>query len=243
MKTIPSLLSTAILLLAPSVRATTILIDFGNNGTNGVQTTSPDANSNYWNNSYNNNYSVTDMVTTGNVGTTIDLSYTTSVTPNSNALGVTAAPGAFNIGSAYEDAIFTTGTTAGTGITLRLSQLDSSKTYIFTFFGSRNATDSRTTNYVATGATSASGSLQTSGANLGGSGVNHNIANTLVLGGPNGLAPNGSNQIDITLFATSTDASKFGYLNTMQVTIVPEPGAALLGGLGVLALLRRKRPH
>lgn len=241
MKTIPSLLSTAILLLAPSVRATTILIDFGNNGTNGVQTTSPDANSNYWNNSYNGGYSVTDMVTTGNVGTTIDLSYTTPVTTNTNALGVTAAPGAFNIGSAYEDAIFTTGTTAGTGITLRLSQLDSSKTYIFTFFGSRNATDSRTTNYVATGATSASGSLQTSGTNLGGSGVNHNIANTLVLGGSNGIAPNGSNQIDITLFATSTDANKFGYLNTMQVAIVPEPGAALLGGLGMLVLLRRRR--
>lgn len=238
MKALPTILCTLSLAAVAPLRATTILIDFGNNGTNGVQTTSPDANGNYWNNSSTVSYSVTDMVTSNNVGTTIDLTYITSTSANTNPLGVTGAPSPFNIASAYQDAIFTTATTAGTGITFRLSQLDATKTYVFSFFGSRDATTSRTTTYQVAGATTTSGSLQTSGTNLGGTGINHNIANVLELGGSGGISPNGSNQIDVTFFSAS---GGFGYLNAMEITVIPEPGAALLGGLGMLALLRRRR--
>lgn len=34
-----------------------------------------------------------------------------------------------------------------------------------------------------------------------------------------------------------------GHVDNLSVSLVPEPGAALLGGLGMLALLRRKRLH
>jgi hypothetical protein len=243
MKPIASSVLLSLLALAPHLGATTLLVDFGNNGSNGIQTSSPDTHGSYWNNSFNGGYTVTDMVTRTNVATTIDLSYITPVTTNSAALSVTSAPSPFNTASAYQDAIFTTGTTAGTGITLRLAQLDASKTYIFTLFGSRNATDSRTTNFSISGGSTVTGSLQTSGTNLGGTGINHNISNTLVLGGISGIAPNGSNQIDVTLFANLADASDFGYLNAMQVTVIPESATALLGGLGMLALLRRRRSH
>lgn len=241
MKALPILLGIASLATVAPLGATSILIDFGTNGTNGIQTTSPDANSRYWNNSYNGGYPITNLVTDTNVGTTIDLTYTTPVATNTAALGVTGAPDPFGVASAYQDAIFTTATSLATGITFRLSQLDASKTYVFTFFGSRNATDSRTTNYSVTGGSTVSGSLQTSGTNLGGSGINHNISSVLVLGGPGGIAANGSNQIDITLFATATDTNKFGYLNAMKITVIPEPATSLLGGLGMLALLRRRR--
>lgn len=229
--------------LSLSAQAQTILVDFGNNGTNGNITASPDANGNYWNNSYNGGYTVTNMVTTANGTTTIDLGYTTAVATNSAALGVGAAPSPLNITTAYEDAIFSTGTTAGTGITIRFSQLDLTKTYKFTLFGSRSATDNRTTNFEMVGASTSTGSLQTSGTNIGGAGINYNNSNVLVLGGVSGIAPNGSSQIDLTLYATSTDTNKFAYLNAMQIDVIPEPTtwALLAAGLTTVVIFRRRR--
>lgn len=244
MKILKALLFPAFAFLALNAGAQTLLVDFGNNGTNGSQTPSPSG-GNYWNNSFNGGYTVTNMVTTSNGTTTIDLTYTTAVATNTAALSVGAAPSPFNITTAYEDAIFTTGTTAGTGITVRFSQLDLSKTYKFTLFGSRSAADSRTTNFEMVGATTSTGSLQTSGTNLGGSGINYNNSSVLVLGGVSGLAPNASSQIDLTLFATSTDTNKFGYLNAMQIEVIPEPTSAMLIGLGLagmaVAIRRRRR--
>jgi hypothetical protein len=240
-----SLITSAFLVMlatAPHLSASSILIDFGNNGTNGSQITSPDTNGNYWNNSSSAGFTVSNLMTTTNAPTVFDLAYTTSVATNSAALGVASAPGSFNISNAYEDAIFTTGTSLGTGITLRLSQLDATKTYIFTLFGSRDATGSRTTNFSITGGSTVTGTLQTSGTDLGGSGVNHNNSTTLVLGGLGGISPDGSNQIDVTFFATSTDTNKFAYLNALEITVIPEPSSAmLLCGIGTLLLLRRRR--
>lgn len=221
----------------------TILIDFGNNGTNGNITASPDSNGKFWNNSYAGSFTITNMVTSSNVATAIDLVYTTAVATNTASLGVGAAPTPFNITTAYEDAIFSTGTTAPTGITIRLSQLDLTKTYKFTLFGSRSAADSRTTNFSITGGTTVAGTLQTSGANLGGAGVNYNNSSVLVLGDPSGLAPNVSSQIDITFYATSTDTNKFAYLNSLQIEVIPEPTtwALLAFTLTTVMVLRRRR--
>ena len=46
---------------------------------------------------------------------------------------------------------------------------------------------------------------------------------------------NGINSVGFTTLDTNTSITSFEY------TVVPEPGAALLGGLGLLALLRRRR--
>jgi len=225
---------------ATSACGQTILVDFGNNGTNGNITTSPDLNGKYWNNSYNGGYSITNMVTTVNGASTIDLAYTTAVATNSSSLAVGGAPSPFNIGTAYEDAIFTTATTLGTGITFRLSQLDPTKTYTFALFGSRSATDSRTTNFSITGSTTATATLQTSGTNLGGVGINYNNSTARVI---SGIAPNGSNQIDVTFFASAGDLNDFAYLNAMEITVIPEPStwALLAFSLTTVMVLRRRR--
>ncbi|MDP3850073.1 MAG: hypothetical protein Q8Q59_06205 [Luteolibacter sp.] len=59
-----------------------------------------------------------------------------------------------------------------------------------------------------------------------------------------GLTP-GDYEIDIYLEAASTDGTLFsnngGSNYKATFTVVPEPSAALLGGLGALALLRRRR--
>ena len=42
-------------------------------------------------------------------------------------------------------------------------------------------------------------------------------------------------------FQTITNATGSGFYDNFSLTTVPEPSAALLGGLGLLALLRRRR--
>lgn len=42
-------------------------------------------------------------------------------------------------------------------------------------------------------------------------------------------------------WTTNDDGATFGSLNTTAFTVVPEPASALLGGLGMLCLLRRRR--
>jgi MYXO-CTERM domain-containing protein len=41
---------------------------------------------------------------------------------------------------------------------------------------------------------------------------------------------------------TVSNTDQITYLDNVAITGIPEPGAALLGGLGLLALLRRRRP-
>ncbi|HSP41320.1 MAG TPA: hypothetical protein VLO11_00475 [Luteolibacter sp.] len=47
---------------------------------------------------------------------------------------------------------------------------------------------------------------------------------------------------DVRFFMTAPSGSgNDGFLDSVSVTVIPEPSAALLGGLGMLALLRRRR--
>lgn len=55
--------------------------------------------------------------------------------------------------------------------------------------------------------------------------------------------PSGLDSVSFTLRQTAqtADTSEGGFLSAFTVTAVPEPSAALLGGLGFLILLRRRR--
>jgi hypothetical protein len=56
----------------------------------------------------------------------------------------------------------------------------------------------------------------------------------------NNIATNGSGQIVIS-FPNAGGSADIQHINALQLTAIPEPSAALLGGLGLLALLRRRR--
>jgi hypothetical protein len=56
----------------------------------------------------------------------------------------------------------------------------------------------------------------------------------------NNIATNGSGQIVIS-FSSTAGGTATQHINALQLTAIPEPSTALLGGLGLLALLRRRR--
>lgn len=112
---------------------------------------------------------------------------------------------------------------------LRLSNLNSSLTYSFTFFGSVYRADStnRNTNYTVDGQTV---SLQT----------RNNAAtwsSTI-----SGISPDVNGNIDITIARGSGNTGSSYLLNIMRVESVPEPSHALLSlaGVSLLALRRRR---
>lgn len=192
-------LATALIGLSGQMTAAqTILIDFGNTaGTTGDN----------WNNSNINGYGINNMVTSSGTSTAYDLTFTTAVGQGGN-WDVGAAPSPFNIASARNDGLFT----AGAAITFQLSDLNSYQTYDLTLFGSRSATGTRITDYTVTGGSGAlSQSLQTSGTDLGGAGINYNNSAVSTFGG---VMTDASNRITVT-FATNTGG--FAYLNAMQL--------------------------
>lgn len=218
----------ALMVAAPVVSAQSFLVDFSDN----VGTTPGN-----WNNSNaTDGYTVFNMVDTTGLASAIDMNFVTGVSEN-GPFGVTAAPSPFNVETAYNDALFTSGTT----ITFRFSSLDTNATYTLEFFGSRDSTGTRITDYtVSTTETAGDGttvSLTTSGLDVGGTGVNHNIANTAVV---STFAPNVSGEIFVDI---DIQSGAFGYLNAMQLTAIPEPQAyvAIIGvfSLGFLFLRRR----
>lgn len=206
----------------------TFLIDFSS--TNG-QT------SGNWNNSYDPNYSITDLIDTTGASSSIDFNFTTNVAQQGN-YDVTAGPSPFDVASAYEDAIYVG---SGSTTTFRLSSLDTNYTYTLSFFGSRDNTSTRVTAYTVYQVDAVSGTtvtLATSGTDVGGSGVNHNISQTATVAS---FTPNASGEIYVDI---TVDQGTFGYLNAMSMTVIPEPGtyAAAIGAfIGALALLLRRR--
>jgi len=233
MKSITKLTSVALLAMgtASLASAQTFLIDFGDG--NGTTTGN-------WNNSNVAGFTVTDMVdTTGSSTAGYDLFFTSSVGAGAG-FGV-GAPAPFDVASAYTDALFTSGTT----ISFKFSGLDNTKTYNLDFFGSRTTATDRFTDYTVsqtvatTNATDGTTvSLQTSGDEIGGTGVDANIANIATVAG---FTPTAGGEIFIDI---DVGSGGFAYLNAMQLTVVPEPSSyALLAGLTALAAIaiRRRR--
>jgi hypothetical protein len=184
-------------------------------------------------------HTITNMVDTNGNISAYDLSSTSTATNMHGAFNVTAAPSPFDVATAYVDALYVA---SGFSYTFKLSDLDPSKTYSLDFFGSRDTTQIRTTNYTIS-TTEATGdgttiSLTTSGTDVGGTGVNHNIANVASI---SGISASAGNEIYIDITVAAGD---YGYLNAMQITAtsIPEPGTfALLAGLTTLAAIALRR--
>ncbi|WOO39725.1 hypothetical protein [Rubellicoccus peritrichatus] len=215
---------------------TTFLIDFG---AFDRQTTPADDPINTWSNFTTGLTNLNLVDTTGSNSDGYALELTTTFTSR-NLVGPAATTiGDLSISTATSDSLYTTGT--GQVATLILSGLNSDTLYNFSFFGSRDTTSTRLTTYRVSGSTTESQELQTSGVDLGGSGINMNNSSTSNIGN---IAPDGSMNITIDIFIADSSSS-YGYLNALQITTspIPEPTTSgiIMGMSAILAIFYIKR--
>ena len=202
--------------------AGTIRIDFGRSDTtNGSTTQSPDLNGKYWNNiaspatAVPNGWAYANLVNTSNVRTGIGVTFLgANWQSNGRNHGGLLAPGAALLGelavaSATEDYYFVNG---GVG-RMKISGLDPGRLYTFRMFGTRNATDVRSTTYSIVDGTGAhTVTLQTSGDNIGNDGsYDGNDKNIAEL---TGIQSDASGNVDFRLIIAS---GAFAYLGVMEI--------------------------
>jgi hypothetical protein len=243
--------------LAGIAAAETVLVDFGgDNSFRGVNVPSPDANGHYWN-SLTPGPFYAGLVDVNNSPTTVALGFDTPVGTDSfnGPAGVTSFPhptaaeiAATDIDTAAlgnlgvkEAAIDFAASPGGADNRTRfqIQGLDPLKTYTLTLFGSHKFSDNDTTVYsVFTDATystlvaSANLNVQTPGSpNL------HNRDQVATIGN---LAPQTSNILYVQFVGSQ---GGLGYLNSFQISAVPEPAAMALlaSGVGLVGFIRRRR--
>lgn len=245
MKPTPASLSVSIVSLLGllPLGAATVLIDFGTvAGRHSVGVA--DSNGNFWDYITGEGDNNTDLVDVNGSVTSIDLAVSGFTGPGSYNGGLSAVAGlgpggdgSFAFDAVTDDALFLN--SDGSTGTLTFGGLDDGSTYDLYFYGARVTTSSRFTTYAVGGS---SVELQTSGSGIASNSTDNWNDDTVV--GLTGISPS-SGQIVVNVTANSASggggSDTFGYVNAMRITQVPEPSAALLGGLGVLGLLGRRR--
>jgi hypothetical protein len=234
--------SAIVLGLTLSAQSQTWLLDFGGGGTfRDIATPSPDSNGNYWNNI---NYAylpgmvdITGAVTSMAYGP--DGAYGTD-SYNGPAGDTSTHPATIG------NTVFNPGALGNLGQTnavydyfdnihFQLQGLDPTKQYKLTFFGSHKYNADNTTIYslhsdATYGAALASTSL------LVGVDDAHNQDTVAVI---NNVSP----QLDTIMYISATAAAGVGYLNAMQLEVVPEPATVTLVGLALLGVIALRRRH
>jgi lysophospholipase L1-like esterase len=198
----------------------TSFFDFGpNDVTNGNPTQNPDANGNYWNNitDPNTTAAAVNLVDVNNQSTGSSLVITGALARNGIQTGGLLSPSAtllkqFAIPTATQDYFYTS--TAGS---ITLKGLNKSRGYVFSLFATRNDPETRITTYSIQGNNSFTGTLKTSGTNLGGNGYNGNNSTILVM--PT-VTPNSNGEVVITITRTAGAFAYLGILKMEEVDIV-----------------------
>jgi hypothetical protein len=211
---------------AAIVAGNSLLIDFGVS----TQTvSSPDANGKHWNNASNainttvggvTPSSVTNMVNTVGTATGVNLAFSSGW--NINNPGGLSSPDPLLLGdlataNATNDFYYIQG--GVNSATITLSNLNTSLTYNFQLFATREAADTRTTIYSITDINGThTFNLQTSGT---GAGSGTNTGNNDTLATFNGIVPTVGGAITLTV----SRPDSFAYIDAAKITAVPEPGA------------------
>jgi lysophospholipase L1-like esterase len=234
----PALFAGLAAILASSLEARTLLVDFGpNNGTDGNVTPSgtpvinpgngstgvADTNGSYWNNVVGAGgtggpvaMSYLNLIDTANAPTGIGLTLGPGWKSNGRLNGGLLAPdpaklGNFAIGTATEDYLFIDGAN-GVYATLNINNLDPGKLYNLRLFGTRDTAAVRKTTYtVSAGNGVFSTLLQTSGADL----VSSTDGNDSTIASLNGLQTDASGQLSLRVTATE---GGFAYLGILELT-------------------------
>ena len=169
----------------------TIYVDFGetSNSLRGHQTTAKDKNGNYWSNISSGNSSsnvipAKDFVLRNSTGkssgfvlTTTCKQYTNGVNAGGNNSPTDEDLGDLAVTTATEDYMFIDN---GDVRPFVFGKLDKANCYRLSFYGSRNHTDSRVTQYMVEGQETWTGGQVTSGFSVGGKDKNGNLRNVLV---------------------------------------------------------------
>ena len=234
-KTAILFLSAMLFLLASPLSAQSpdqwFYLDFGPNDlTNGNATNSPDANGNHWNNLTNPATTAPAVVLNNQSGlaTAYNLTVASALSTNGINHGGLLAPDAalldsLAIPSATQDYFFTNNTGA-----LAFNDLNPGRSYVFKIFASRNNNEVRESTYSFVGANTLTGSLQSSGPNLGGGGYNGNTSTLYV---SEGIIPDPSGTITLTI---TREAGSFAYINMMLIEEFSETGQIAVEAINVL---------
>ncbi len=234
----------------------------------GAPTLGQDINGNYWNNLTSTNYA--NVVQPGGVGST-SLSGLVDTANNSSSIGISFASGTvvwqssgiangglnqntpvlgnLGIATATQDYYFISGANGTSNATVTLTGLNPLYSYNLGLFATRGDTnDVRTTRFSISGIdkdlqTSGSGSQPADPA-VAAAGYFSNNSYAGIYGNEDkvitfdGLVPNGAGELVLTVSIVN---GGYAYLGAIELTQVPEPGSAVLGGLGGLLLLSRRR--
>ncbi len=209
-----------------------VYFDFGSNVTNrGVETSNPDANNNYWNNILANsgNYIAANsqfegIVNSQNEATEISVTFQNRFTTN----GLSGGGGLTNpqvdmladmaVASATSDYIFIEKSEDNSSFIVAGLNID--RAYQFCLFASRSASDNRIGYYTLSGYNSFRGEMQAAGANLGGSGVNQNVSQTLIT---DYIFPKPDGTITITVSRKQGDYIPLNSMRLSEFTGVEKP--------------------
>jgi hypothetical protein len=203
--------SLVISLDAPAARGTA-LVDFGPTPTTNAPTGI------YWNNFTNADagYALANLVATNNSSTGFGVSMTTVNSINTgwisagdwvsnNATGL----GLLNSQTAATDGFFVNQQQGKRGV--KITGLDTNRTYNLGLFGTRNASETRSTTYTVRGASTNTGVLTNSGTGIGVGGANFN--NNKVLSFSN-VTPDATGAIVVEYQRLQ---GSFGYLNALSI--------------------------
>jgi hypothetical protein len=219
--------------------AESILLDLGNDVSyRGASVTNPDPNGNYWNSVWSGEFYPDILDLNGNP-TEIDFGF-------SSATGTDSFNGPAGTSTDPADSVYDAEALGNLGVdeavfdyyvssTFQIQQLDPSLTYNLTFFGSHKYNDDNVTRYTVY--TDATFSIPVASVELlVGVDDAHNEDTVVTI---SDLSP----QADDILYVGFEGASGgLGYLNALEVEIVPEPASVLLvaGGCALACCLRRR---
>jgi hypothetical protein len=238
--------------VAVTAAAQTVLIDFGSNTSfRGASVVNPDSNGHFWT-SMQPGLFYTNLVDINNVGTGINFGFSTPVGTDSfnGPAGVTsntpltpaeiaaadidaAALGNLGIKAAAVDFA------AEVNTRFEIQNLDPTKKYTLTLFGSHKFSDSPTTVYTVYSDNTYTVPVGTALLNVQNPSA-PNLHNRDTVATISNLSPQASNILYVQF--TGLTPNTIGYLNDMQISIVPEPSALLLlfCGVGLVFGIRRR---